>query len=270
MNPTGIEYLDYTWNPTHGCTPVSPGCAGCWAKRTAETRLRGRCGYPANRPFSVVVCDADRLAEPLRVKTPARIGVSFMGDLFHPAVPFAFMKTVFTVMRACPKHTFMLLTKRPGRMAYFANIYWPAAGSMGKEPAVWPFNVWAGTSVESQKYAPRLDVLARVPAAVRFVSAEPLLEPLDLLPWLPDPHHDRCLAWDVPGHSHGGVLDWVIAGCESGPKRRPFREDWVRSLRDQCQAGGIPLFYKQGVPDGSTKVVHLPLLDGVQHREAPA
>ena len=145
-----------------------------------------------------------------------------MSDLFHSQVPWSFIIDVFSIMEATPQHIYQILTKRPGRMAYFANHVLPLLGYQ------WPANVWAGTSVESQKYAPRLDVLARVPAKVRFVSAEPLLESTDLSPWL-----------------QNGVLHWVIVGGESGPRARPIRIEWVSSLKVQCQKATVPLFVKQ-------------------------
>jgi len=172
-----------------------------------------------------------------------------MSDLFHSSVPFDFISQVFDVMAMADWHTFQVLTKRPGRMAHFAEKVWPCHRPEGE----WPKNVWAGTSVESQKYAPRLDMLARVPAQVRFVSAEPLLGPLDLThigkqginaltgEW--SHYHeetgDVCTHWEEP------LINWCIVGGESGPGARPMHPQWGRDIRDQCQQFGVPFFFKQ-------------------------
>jgi protein gp37 len=188
------------------------------------------------------------------LKKPQRIFVCSMGDLFHPRVPWEFIAQVFAVMMRCSQHEFQVLTKRPGRMAHFANVFWPNQGrGLGLDPMYecgWPSNVWAGTSVESAKYLHRLDVLARVPAKVRFVSLEPLLGHVDL-------EMDHWL----------DVLHWVILGSESGPNRRPIDEDWVRSIRDQCNAAGVPFFYKQVYRNG--RRITMPLLDGKEYKEWP-
>ncbi len=224
------------WNPVTGCTKVSPGCDNCYAE-TVTNRFHG--GH-----FEVVRLHSNRLDEPLHWKKPRMIFTCSMGDLFHSAVPWDFIFKVFEVMRKCPQHTFQILTKRPGRMAYFAD--WIEGSIID-----WPSNVWAGTSVESAKYLPRLDVLARVPAKVRFVSVEPLLGPVDLKPWLqclecghPKWSHQDDLRTIIPGHYFNG-LSWVIVGGESGPKARPAHPDWIRQIRDDCQAAGVPFFLKQ-------------------------
>ena len=169
--PTGIEWTDETWNPVTGCTKVSPGCDHCYAERITDRFKR--------HPFTEVTRHVDRLYQPCKWKDSRRIFVCSMGDLFHRDVGWGFTIQIFAVMRDAPQHTFQVLTKRPGLMAHFANFIWP--DHMGKSPeAAWPSNVWAGTSVESPKYAARLDVLARVPAKVRFVSYEPALGPVDV------------------------------------------------------------------------------------------
>ena len=262
MALTSIEWTQRTWNPVTGCTKVSPGCDHCYAATMAR-RLHGRAGYPDLDPFSVTL-HPDRLTEPAQVRKPSTFFVCSMGDLFHSAVPWEYIVRVFVAMAATPQHTYQVLTKRPGRMAYFAEHVW--AGEDIRNPAVyhsWPANVWAGTSVESQRYAPRLDVLARVPAPVRFVSAEPLLGPLDLRKWLPCsvcaldtpiingiPTQDaglfqgaRCAA--CGGRRGHARLSWVIVGGESGPGARPMHPDWARSIRDQCVAADVPYFLKQ-------------------------
>ena len=158
-----------------------------------------------------------------------------MGDMFHPDIPWEMITRVFNSMACTPWVTFQVLTKRPGRMAYFAEHFGADTGVGWKQE--WPPNIWAGTSVESQKYAPRLDCLARVPAKVRFVSVEPMLGPVDLRKWL-NPKITGIWVED-------SVLSWVIAGGESGPGARPMHLDWARRLRDDCQAACVPFFFKQ-------------------------
>ena len=247
MGKTKIEWVrgddgspGYTWNPVTGY---------------AETM--------SLRP--------ERLDEPLRVRKPSMFFTCSMGDLFHELVPWEFIVRVFDVMAATPQHTYQVLTKRPGRMAYLAKRWPQIAQEVGLSWA-WPPNVWAGTSVESSKYLPRLDVLARVPAKVRFVSAEPLLGPLDLTPWLEDDQRafDRfsALFWTrrVMADPHPGLLQWVIAGGESGPGYRKPEIAWFTDLRDQCVAAGVPFFLKQmgGLRPGGPA-----LLDGREWREMP-
>ena len=147
---------------------------------------------------------------------------------------------MFTVMARTPQHTYQVLTKRPGRMLYFARNVWPEYQNCHPTgPYPWPPNVWAGTSVEDPKYLPRLNLLRQVPAKVRFVRLEPLLEAIDLRPWMPERCGEPCEC------RMGGSLDWVIVGGESGPNARPMHPDWVRSIRDECQEAGVPFFFKQ-------------------------
>lgn len=227
MGKSTIEWTERTWNPVTGCSKVTPGCDNCYAERVTNRFKLQR--------FTDILFHVNRLNEPLSVRKPSMFFVCSMGDLFHDQVPFDFVSKVFMVMASAPRHTFQVLTKRPGRMAYYAKHLLNR----------WPPNIWAGTSVESAKYLPRLDVLARVPAKVRFVSAEPLLGPLNLRPWL------RCVECDDgphgehQGQSHEGSLDWVIVGGESGPGARPMHPAWVRDIRDQCAAARAPLFVKQ-------------------------
>ena len=167
----------------------------------------------------------ERLGAPLLWKKPRYVFVNSMSDVFHPHVPFDFVYEMFSVMREAARergHVFQVLTKRPGR----AVAWWKRYAQ--QFPEGWPPNVWIGTSVESQKYAPRLTVLSRLPAPIRFVSAEPLLEPVNLRPWL-----------------ESGALQWVIVGGESGHNARPMDMDWVRSLRDQSTRAGVAFFLKQ-------------------------
>lgn len=164
----------------------------------------------------------ERLNAPLTWAKPRRVFVNSMSDLFHPKVPFEFISQVFDVMRQADQHIFQVLTKRPGKAAG----WWEQCGK--HEFGEWPSNVWIGTSVENQKYAPRLTVLGRIPADVRFVSAEPLLGPLDLTHWL-----------------ENDTLQWVIVGGESGSRARPMDEEWANSLQEQTQNARVSFFFKQ-------------------------
>ena len=222
--PSTIEWTDETWNPVTGCTRVSPGCDNCYMfAMYPRLRAMGVRGYEAE-PQHVQLMP-ERLEAPLSWKRPRRVFVNSMSDVFHPRVPFEFVYAIFDVMRQAADergHVFQVLTKRPGLAVAWWNEYRDEFGSS------WPENVWMGTSVESQKYAPRITVLARVPASVRFVSAEPLLGAVDLSRWL-----------------DSGDLQWVIAGGESGRAARPMDPDWARSLRDQCANAEVPFFLKQ-------------------------
>lgn len=241
-----IEWTDATWNPITGCSVVSPGCTNCYAMKLAGTRLQhhpSRAGL--TKPSKAgpvwtgeVRLNAEWLDQPLRWKRPRRIFVCAHGDLFHESVPDEWIVRVFAVMAAARQHTFQVLTKRAERMRHFML----GAGN----PAVIALpNVWLGVSAEDQKRADeRIPHLLDTPAAVRFVSIEPLLGAVDLR------------AVDVDGHSEMDSLrpssdarprsiDWVIAGGESGPEARPMHPDWVRSLRDQCTAAGVSFFLKQ-------------------------
>jgi protein gp37 len=205
-----IEWTDATWNPVTGCTKVSPGCAHCYAETFAE-RFRGVPNHPYQNGFDLTL-RPERLELPLSWRRPRLIFVNSMSDLFHEAVPDEYIVAVFSTMVRADWHRFQLLTKRAGRAAELAP----------RLP--WPPNVWLGVSVENNRWLDRVDQLRRVPAAVRFLSCEPLLGPLDL---------------DLRG------IDWVIAGGESGPRARPMRAEWVLSLRDQCAHAGVPFFFKQ-------------------------
>ena len=253
---THIEWTDATWNPITGCSVVSAGCKHCYAMRLAGTRLRhhpSRAGL--TRPTIVgpvwtgdVRFNEDWLDQPLRWKKPRRIFVCAHGDLFHEAVPDAWIDRVFAVMALAPQHTFQVLTKRPERMkAWVRNErsldvvlqHWKNRKA-GQH--TWPLpNVHLGVSAENQATADeRIPLLLQTPAAVRFISAEPLLGPLNLRLFLPFATRGR----GGPAREKGG-LDWVIAGGESGPGARPSHPDWFRSLRDQCQAADVPFFFKQ-------------------------
>jgi protein gp37 len=206
-----IEWTDASWNPVTGCTKVSPGCAHCYAETFAE-RFRGVPGHPYEQGFDLRLWPT-RLDLPLRWKQPRRIFVTSMADLFHEEVPFEFVQRVFEVMAQADWHQFQVLTKRHERLAELAPRL------------AWPDNVWAGVSIENSRFVHRADYLRKVPAAVRFISAEPLLGPLSGL--------------DLAG------IDWLIAGGESGVGHRPIKAEWVEDLRDRCLAEGIAFFFKQ-------------------------
>lgn len=208
---SAIEWTDATWNPVTGCTKVSPGCKHCYAERLAA-RLQAMGNQRYRNGFAVTL-HADQVDLPLRWVQPRRIFVNSMSDLFHEAVPEAFIARVFAVMVRAPWHVFQVLTKRADRVAELAS----------RLP--WPPNVWQGVSVETARYTWRIERLQRVPAAVRFLSVEPLLGPIPALPL--------------------NGIDWVIVGGESGPRHRPLDPAWVRDIRDQCLRAHVPFFFKQ-------------------------
>lgn len=258
-----IEWTQATWNPTTGCSKVSPGCKNCYAERLFP-RVYGK-----ERAFTDVQLHQQRLDAPLRWRKPRMVFVDSMSDLFHEDVPWHFIDSVFATMFECQWHTFQVLTKRPERvLEYFSckdnalriahKIWWGlhkrnygAAKFLKFEDILLDLlplpNVWLGVSVEDQKTADeRIPFLLQTPAAVRFVSQEPALGLVDYskVPvgcgwWATG----CCCSFD-PCELHP-KLDWVIAGGESGPKARPSHPDWFRSVRDQCQEAGIPFFMKQ-------------------------
>ena len=230
---SAIEWTDASWNPVTGCTQVSPGCDHCYALTFAE-RFRGVPNHPYEQGFDLRLW-SQRLDLPLRWKKPRRIFVNSMSDLFHKDVPDDFVRRVFDTMVRSDRHTYQILTKRPQRLARLA-------------PSLpWPPHVWIGVSVESNAYAWRANYLRQVPAAVRFISAEPLLGPVDEL--------------DLDG------LHWVITGGESGTGYRQCNPDWVRDVRDRCITAGIAYFHKQW--GGQTPKAGGRLLDGRTWDELP-
>ena len=265
-----IEWTDATWNPVTGCTKVSQGCKNCYAERD-WARLVHLPAYHG-RAFTDVECHPERLDQPLRWKRPRRIFVNSMSDLFHEDIPDEFLAQVFAVMAATPDHTYQALTKRPARMLAlldnpgFSDLVDDLMHIHTHSDADWPLpNVWLGVSVEDQATADeRIPLLLQTPAAVRWISAEPLLGPIELhaLPHLHgygSPHCSECgypVTIDaLNGYTACGpsacdgprvdTLDWVVAGGESGPKARPTHPDWFRLLRDQCKAAGVPFLFKQ-------------------------
>ena len=246
--PSTIEWTDETWNPMTGCTRVSPGCDHCYMFALyPRLKAMGVPGYEGD-PREVRLLP-ERLDAPMRWGRPRRVFVNSMSDVFHPSVPYEFINGIFDVMREAAEqrgHVFQVLTKRPGR----AVGWWRS--NEARYGGEWPDGVWIGTSVESQKYAPRITVLARLPARVRFVSAEPLLGAIDLRSWL-DP----------------GDVHWLIVGGESGPAARPMELDWARGLRDQSLAAGVAFFLKQLGGRRGKRSGEEAVLDGRQWREYP-
>lgn len=231
---TQISWTDRTWNPVVGCTKVSQGCKHCYAKTLHDMRHKAfEAGKIQNipqyaEPFETVQTIPARLRDPLGWRKPARVFVNSMSDLFHEDVPFDFIAKVWSVMDQARRHSFQILTKRPERMLDVVSRL--AARHTAQDGSGWPLpNVWLGVSVENQAaWNTRMHELAETPAAVRFLSCEPLLGPVDL-----------CL--DV----YGKALDWVIVGGESGKGARPMHPEWARSLRDQCQSAHVAFHFKQ-------------------------
>lgn len=257
-----IEWTDATWNPVTGCAPISEGCANCYARRMAR-RLTGRCGYPAGDGFSVAVHHGARFTAPLRWRKPRRVFVCSMGDLFHDDVSSYEIAAVWDVMERCPQHKFQVLTKRPERMRRELSL---EGGAF--IPHVTP-NVWLGVTAENQARADeRISILLQTPAAVRFVSVEPMLGPVDLRPWLVP----LSMTADRRRHEQqiGGRLDWVICGGETGPGARPMNPSWAMDLSAQCAAAGVPFFFKKWGNDGPPDELVFPRALRREWPEVPA
>jgi protein gp37 len=272
MNKTKIAWANLTWNPVTGCSPVSEGCANCYAKRQADRFAGG--------DFSVKL-HPEKLYEPLHLRKAARIFVCSMSDLFHPDVPDEFISAVWAVMRHLPNMTFIVLTKRPARMKQYVDLWvsarnpeqsyveydgkpaghghWSRTGE--KRPPLQ--NVWLGVTSENQVRADeRIPLLLQTPAAKRFVSIEPMIGTINLNGIWNSPewycpkcdrevgsasvtfeeNHDLC---GSPVGDAPSEIDWVICGGESGPGARECREEWIASVYEQCQAAGVPFFFKQ-------------------------
>lgn len=304
---TTIEWTDETWNPVTGCDKVSPGCAHCyaegvaarfWAKQYPPMLVETAEGATVRpRQFIDVLCHPERVADPLKWRKPRRVFVNSMSDLFHESVPDDFIDQVFATMSLAHQHTFQVLTKRPERMRDYMTsrpkdtVYPEMAVVQSAEPIGhtgepgyisplharidWPLpNVWLGVSVENQHFAnERIPLLLQTPAAVRFISAEPLLGPLNLRPHffshavarparcrrcgrdhgftrcpnygavaMRDSRHPTCDRFE---RQAGEGVDWVIVGGESGAKARPFDIQWARDIVRECQLAGVPVFVKQ-------------------------
>ena len=206
-----IEWTESTWNPVTGCSKISPGCKNCYAQRMAlRLKAMGQSNY---RNGFRVTTHAHVLRTPLRWKQSRTIFVNSMSDLFHKKVSFDFISKVFDIMCRTPQHQFQILTKRSQRLVELSS------------ELPWPANAYMGVSVENTDYVGRIDDLRRIPAAIRFLSLEPLLGPI------PDLNLDE--------------IDWVIVGGESGPSSRPMQAEWVTDIRDQCLTAEVPFFFKQ-------------------------
>lgn len=243
---SAIQWTESTWNPVRGCTKVSTGCKHCYAETFAE-RFRGVKGHPYEQGFDVRLVP-EALNLPLHWRKPRRVFVNSMSDLFHEDVPEAFIDQVFSVMVRAPQHTFQVLTKRAGRMRRYLEECQRGADDVGGH---FPWaNIWVGVSCEDQAAAEeRIPHLLATPAAVRFISAEPLLGAIDLVPFLAQrPGGNRPFPGGASAHSEvDGLrgLDWIIIGGESGPRARPCDVAWIRSLVEQCRAANVPAFCKQ-------------------------
>jgi protein gp37 len=248
---TGINWTDSTWNPITGCDQVSPGCDNCYAlTQAARLKAMGSPGYQVDGdprtsgPGFGLTLHPERLDLPKRWANRRFIFVNSMSDLFHPRVPDEFIAEVFAVMADTPRHTYQVLTKRSQRIARSADAF------------TWPANLWMGISLESARYRFRIDHLRTVPAAKRFISAEPLIE--------------------APGALDLAGIDWVIAGGESGPNARPLQTPWLRSIRDDCVTQGVDFWFKQWgvyIDDGGPRRWHKEdgtLLDGTEWHQRPA
>lgn len=221
---TKIEWCDETWNPITGCTPISEGCANCYARRMAN-RLRGRHGYPEDDPFRPGTVHDDKLDQPGKWRKARRVFVCSMGDLFHAQVSGKAINLVWSMVYNWNQHKFLFLTKRPDNLRRWTKR--KSEGTFWPEDDIWPDWTWLGVTAENQARAEeRIPILLDTPAAVRFVSLEPLLGPVDLTPWI-----DK--------------LDWVIVGAETGPGARLMARDWARSIHNQCVAAGVPFFFKK-------------------------
>ncbi len=235
---SAIEWTDATWNPWIGCAKVSPGCDNCYAERDMARYGRGVNTVTRTSPKTF---DA-----PLSWKSGKRVFTCSWGDFFSKQAD-DWRRDAMDIVEATPGLTYQMLTKRPGRAVWWAKDHG------------WPDNMWAGTSVENQKYAPRIDVLTRIPAPVRFLSLEPLLGPVDLSKWI-TPTVNACqvdasqpetaeafahVVRAIYDRMGGPLVDWVIVGGESGLGARAMDPQWVRDLRDQCVAAGVPFFFKQ-------------------------
>jgi len=231
---SNIEWTEMTWNPVTGCTKVSQGCKHCYAERMAK-RLNAMGSARYANGFQVTL-HPDLLDAPRRWRQPRTVFVNSMSDLFHDEVPLAYIERVFATMRDCSHHTFQVLTKRSERLAELApRLPWPA-------------NMWMGVSVEDARVVHRIAGLRSVPAAVRFISLEPLIGPLESLPL--------------------EAIHWVIVGGESGPRARPLRSEWVESIFRQCRAADVPFFFKQW--GGVRKDLTGRQLNGRTYNELPA
>lgn len=242
MGKTEIKWTEFTWNPVTGCDKVSAGCDNCYALRlSARLKAMGARRYQndgdprTSGPGFGVTMHPELVDQPRRWREPRMVFVNSMSDLFHAKVDIGFVRDVFATIADTPRHTYQVPTKRSLRLARMAD------------KLTWPANLWMGVSVENAEALHRIDNLRSVPAAVRFLSCEPLIGPLDGL--------------NLDG------IHWVITGGESGPQHRPIEADWVRTIRDTCVAADVPFFHKQW--GGAKPKTNGNLLDGVLWEQFP-
>jgi protein gp37 len=232
---TGIEWTESTWNPTTGCTKISPGCQNCYAERLAK-RLQAMGQINYINGFNLTV-HKKSIEIPLKWKKPQLIFVNSMSDLFHKDVPFGFIKDVFDIMHNCKHHIFQILTKRSKRLLDLST------------KLNWPQNVWMGVSVENNNYINRIEHLRQIDAQIKFISFEPLLSQIDVA------------LLDL------SKINWVIVGGESGPKARSIEEVWITDIRDKCIQDNVPFFFKQW--GGFFKKKHGRVLQGETWEQMP-
>lgn len=237
-------YKPVSWNPMHGCSPISEGCAHCWAKRLADTRLKGKAGYNNETPFAVEL-DYSKLDQYIDVKKPHSIFVVSMGDLFHDSVPDSFIASIFSRVILSPQHLYFFLTKRSARMARFIKTNY-GNGYLNDFR-----HIWFGVTAENQKrFDERMADLFGLKLNNAFVSLEPLLG-------------------DIQINTYANNISWVIVGGESGKDCRPMDSNWVRRIRDDCKYHKIPFYFKQigGYPDQRERGGAI--LDGKSYKEVP-
>jgi protein gp37 len=243
---SAIEWTEATWNPVAGCSKVSPGCAHCYAETISLRFGHSKSAWVPRNAAKNVQLHPERLDQPLKWRRPRLVFVNSMSDLFHELVPDAFIAKVFLRMAEAERHTFQILTKRPERMRDVVDHLYEEVEELGGAPLP---NVWLGTSIENARFVGRADAVRDTPAAVRFISAEPLLGPIA----------------DALNLTN---IDWLIVGGESGPKHRHMRAEWARDLRDCCEAECVAFFFKQW--GGRTPKAGGRELDGRTHDDMPA
>lgn len=246
MNKTKIEYLDYTYNPIKmRCTPISDGCRNCWAIAMAKRLAKNPSIYRDQQKAYAggpPMLDHKEIEAPLHLKKSAKIGVQFMGDILHDSIDGFWISAIWGVMQRCPQHTFFILTKRPERFLKLTP----------QLPVL--ENVWFGVSISTNEGFWMIEKLLQISAAHRWVSIEPMLGTINLRGWIE--YSESCVncgdgsgsisgrCCDEPMLIENPSLDWVVLGGETGPKARPMHPDWVRSVKDQCKAAGVPFFFK--------------------------
>ena len=277
---TKIPWAMETWNPLNGCSKISEGCRNCYAEKlAARLKAMGVAGYKdtineAGQWSGKITANVKQLDKPMNWKRGKIIFVCSMGDLFHDAVPTVALHQILSVIKKCPQHTFLLLTKRPeNALAASQSVRFSHFFDLP--------NIWMGVTAENQEMLnKRIPILLQIPAAKRFVSIEPMLGSIDITnkglrnaysrptDYYTEPATGKRIGieWTDPGDAFIG-LDWVICGCESGPARRPMDIEWAKNLKNQCVSAGVPFFFKQKYI--GTKKIVMPLLDEQVWDQAP-